>query len=626
MAELTDSYCERCGARYAFSASGQRGLSLKGARVLAKGLKNFVLNDGQSMGDSLTSARLEDDSGDSTRITEAFHKAFNFCMTCRQYACDQCWNEQVGACLSCAPQAGGAAVAREGHLIVRTPVARWDPEWLNFSDSEVDSPSDGDTPSLPTGWPGPLQIDSIRAPQPRTEYIPVAADEPRPPRAAAPTTAESAASWPAIDLVEAGPLPAEPAEKAGRGSRKARDQNAYSLWPAADELAPEMTLTPEEMMLVQAELRHPEPDGTAAETTSAPPERSRVESAVEARPRPAALAPAQMVEAEPTTAPRRVPPVATTPVSPVPHVAERHEPAEPSGIVTRLLGRHHDGDGDRPPRKRKSFAAGAAPSEPWPHATPWADGPLSARHWWGSSTNDLSAVTVQPGLDTAPEYEFLEDLAIDAVAAGTAEPVPPTTAPSPASADVSYEEPVKLRRKSDSAAAVGEARTAATMRQSVIRAAGADTVDVTAMDPIGLLVPPAWSAPPEAPDENTDADAEVAAEVAGIPPRNFVAPPDVAATAEREDPADSPASHAQWPPLGASWPAQDARADRWTTMGAPHPAVVAARQAREPLEAEMWAQSAQEVMNRGTVRVCHHCALPVSTQARFCRRCGTEQA
>ena len=40
----------------------------------------------------------------------------------------------------------------------------------------------------------------------------------------------------------------------------------------------------------------------------------------------------------------------------------------------------------------------------------------------------------------------------------------------------------------------------------------------------------------------------------------------------------------------------------------------------------MWAESSEEVLNRGTVRVCHHCSLPVSTQARFCRRCGTRQA
>jgi len=39
----------------------------------------------------------------------------------------------------------------------------------------------------------------------------------------------------------------------------------------------------------------------------------------------------------------------------------------------------------------------------------------------------------------------------------------------------------------------------------------------------------------------------------------------------------------------------------------------------------LWAESTQQVLDRGSVRVCHHCALPVSTQARFCRRCGTRQ-
>jgi len=44
-----------------------------------------------------------------------------------------------------------------------------------------------------------------------------------------------------------------------------------------------------------------------------------------------------------------------------------------------------------------------------------------------------------------------------------------------------------------------------------------------------------------------------------------------------------------------------------------------------PLVAALWAESAQQVFDRGSVRVCHHCALPVSTQARYCRRCGTQQ-
>jgi ribosomal protein L40E len=47
--------------------------------------------------------------------------------------------------------------------------------------------------------------------------------------------------------------------------------------------------------------------------------------------------------------------------------------------------------------------------------------------------------------------------------------------------------------------------------------------------------------------------------------------------------------------------------------------------AESPLVAALWAESAQQVFDRGSVRVCHQCALPVSTQARYCRRCGTQQ-
>jgi ribosomal protein L40E len=83
---------------------------------------------------------------------------------------------------------------------------------------------------------------------------------------------------------------------------------------------------------------------------------------------------------------------------------------------------------------------------------------------------------------------------------------------------------------------------------------------------------------------------------------------------------------ASWQPLGSSWPAPANPNSSWTAAEMPSVlSVVAAQQAAEPTVTEMWAQSSQEVMNRGTVRVCHRCALPVSTQARFCRRCGTEQ-
>jgi len=104
-----------------------------------------------------------------------------------------------------------------------------------------------------------------------------------------------------------------------------------------------------------------------------------------------------------------------------------------------------------------------------------------------------------------------------------------------------------------------------------------------------------------------------------------------AATARPTEPdtrgqvGDMPAA---WQPLGASWPAPDAPDAPWP---GPEPsavpaAIVAAQQAAQPVGPAIWATSSQQVMSRGNVRACHHCALPVSTHARFCRRCGTPQA
>jgi hypothetical protein len=140
MPDLTDSFCERCGARHVVSPNAPRALSFKRARVLATGLKYFVLTDGQSMRDSLTLARHEDEHQDTNRATESFHRIFNFCMTCRQYACDRCWNSNASACLSCAPETGIEPVAPEDHLIVRTPVARWDADWSQFPDGPAVEP------------------------------------------------------------------------------------------------------------------------------------------------------------------------------------------------------------------------------------------------------------------------------------------------------------------------------------------------------------------------------------------------------------------------------------------------------------------------------------------------------
>ena len=79
---------------------------LKGIKVVSRGLKNFVMSDDTSMDEAMAAARSETDREVTSQQLDAFHKTFNFCMTCRQYTCSNCWNEAEGRCLSCAPNLG----------------------------------------------------------------------------------------------------------------------------------------------------------------------------------------------------------------------------------------------------------------------------------------------------------------------------------------------------------------------------------------------------------------------------------------------------------------------------------------------------------------------------------------
>ena len=109
MAEiLTESFCERCGTRYTFeSAAPVAAKRLGKFKVLSKGLKNFVLDDDSSLDEALAAARSEADGESTSQQLDAFHQTFNFCMSCRQYTCSNCWNEADGRCLTCAPLVGG---------------------------------------------------------------------------------------------------------------------------------------------------------------------------------------------------------------------------------------------------------------------------------------------------------------------------------------------------------------------------------------------------------------------------------------------------------------------------------------------------------------------------------------
>ena len=103
---LTESFCERCGTRYTFESAAPRKSRLARVRVLSKGVRNFVMSDDASLSEAMADARSEDEIAATSSQLDAFHQTFNFCLTCRQYTCSDCWNGPEGRCLTCAPIPG----------------------------------------------------------------------------------------------------------------------------------------------------------------------------------------------------------------------------------------------------------------------------------------------------------------------------------------------------------------------------------------------------------------------------------------------------------------------------------------------------------------------------------------
>ena len=103
---LTESFCERCGTRYTFESAAPRKSRLGRVRVLGKGMRNFVLSDDASLSEAMADARSEEEIAATAHQLDAFHQTFNFCLTCRQYTCGDCWNTGEGRCLTCAPIPG----------------------------------------------------------------------------------------------------------------------------------------------------------------------------------------------------------------------------------------------------------------------------------------------------------------------------------------------------------------------------------------------------------------------------------------------------------------------------------------------------------------------------------------
>lgn len=223
MAEaITESFCERCGTRYEFKAP-TRLTPLRKTRGLVSGLRNYIMSQ-DALGDAIGDAMRTEEDALATAQLEAFHESFNFCISCRQYTCLNCWNDGAGRCRTCAPIAGtddllvqlqsafaggngaDAAVPQleydaaidEGELQRRLGVGPWPAADLPATNGET-----------PAAWPEAEPIVAEAAPEPETEPelqpepMPAAAEiEPEPmPAAVEPEPI------PAVAEVEPEPMP-----------------------------------------------------------------------------------------------------------------------------------------------------------------------------------------------------------------------------------------------------------------------------------------------------------------------------------------------------------------------------------------------------------------------------------
>ena len=153
---LTESFCERCGTRYTFESAAPRQ-KMGGIRTLGRGLRNFVLSDDSSLDEAMAEARSDVEREATAQQLDAFHRTFNFCMSCRQYTCGNCWNDVEARCLSCAPvpeadMATAALVAPPGEVDLGRLLR------LTAPPSEAAAPSEAAWPAE-AGWPSEATVE-----------------------------------------------------------------------------------------------------------------------------------------------------------------------------------------------------------------------------------------------------------------------------------------------------------------------------------------------------------------------------------------------------------------------------------------------------------------------------------
>ncbi len=616
---LTESFCERCGTRYTFQSSAPKVGRMAKMKVLSRGLKNYVLSDETSLDEALADARSVDDREHSVEQLDAFHKTFNFCMSCRQYTCANCWNDREGRCLSCAPslsvgvlpsgmpalnpiagmaaltngnghanghdpaQAGGSAwpqadlgIASDDGLagvegLDEKPVSRLEALFGREEAARIKASAPVYDDAEPDSVPEMIGLEDARSKSRKSVPVP----EPEP--AAADVEVAAAADAAAAEEPAAAPvltmIGAEPEAEAGDLAAEPKTtEDGAAVAEAADQ-APEVAVAAEATDIdaaeTDAQTREPVAavDAAPAGVRSVDPDTDDLAAAAAAqthglldkfRARPVVIPEARPILSTPM-APQAVPPLPLVALSPTPEVVA----APPAMLPT------------------------PSPSMPAPAHLPYAAaGPMAvpaAPQPYGVIGRPASGGTPQPyAAQTAMPY-----------AAQAPSPYDPA-APQP------YAGPI------------GQPYAAAAPIVQPYPAPQQPQGSTPAMYP---PFQPGYTSPPLQPQYGPQPAApQYAPPPAPAPSWRMVAPesPYVAPAQGNGHVYAAPPTpgfpEPQWPEA-PSWPAPVPPASR--TRGA---------------EA-VWAESTRDLLSRPEtgVSACFNCGLPLSATARFCRRCGNSQ-
>ena len=289
---LTESFCERCGAKFTFESAPPSGGPLARATTLARGLRNFLTSD-ESLEEALAEARRDRERKASGIQLQAFHDTFNFCFSCRQYTCRDCWNEAAGKCRTCAPMPGvpdplelrelQARLDRlEAEASAASLAATAEPEPATVdvrSWPTADAPSAGSAGTAPAAPETPEAFAEVVPAEPG-EIEPILVEETRHLAGSTAPTEPAAAAEPLA--AETGTAATAPEAQAATAAPETEVPPAAAALPAPAAEVPAPT----------AELPAPEPEAPAPEAVIAVPEAEPPAPAVEVpAPEPEAPAP-----------------------------------------------------------------------------------------------------------------------------------------------------------------------------------------------------------------------------------------------------------------------------------------------------------------------------------------------